>query len=145
MKNNKRIVIKPADKGSSTVIINLADYLKEGYSQLLNESFHEKLEAPIYPRVFYDFHSLLQDIHANGYIDRKQFDYLRVGDFPKDRTFYMLPKIHKDVEKWTNDVPPGRPIVSDCDSDTYRISEYIDTFLAPLANQHKSYLQDTQD
>ena len=41
--------------------------------------------------------------------------------------------------------PPGRPIVSDCNSDTYAISEYIDHFLAPIAKSHDSYLKDTQD
>ncbi len=42
-------------------------------------------------------------------------------------------------------IPPGRPIVSDCDSDTYRISEYIDYFLYPLAIKHPSYIKDTPD
>ena len=37
----------------------------------------------------------------------------------------------------------GRPIVSDCSSDTYRISEYIDHFLGPLAITHDSYVRDT--
>ena len=40
-------------------------------------------------------------------------------------------------------IPPGRPIVSDCSSDTYRISEYIDHFLGPLAITHDSYFIDT--
>ena len=40
-------------------------------------------------------------------------------------------------------IPPGRPIVSDCSSDTYRISEYIDNFRGPLGKTHDSYVRDT--
>ena len=42
-------------------------------------------------------------------------------------------------------VPPGRPIIADCGSESYASAEYIDHFLAPLAKQHKSYLKDTND
>ena len=59
----------------------------------------------------------------------------------------MLPKIHKDPNKWTvpNRIPPGRPIVSDCSSESYSVSEYIDHYLCPLATSHPSYLKDTGD
>jgi len=42
-------------------------------------------------------------------------------------------------------MPPGRPIVSDCNSESYLISQYIDSFLTPLSNKHPSYLKDTND
>ena len=59
----------------------------------------------------------------------------------------MLPKIHKDRNTWPNNnkTPPGRPIVSDCESDTYRISEYVNHFLYPLSIKHPSYVKDTPD
>lgn len=41
------------------------------------------------------------------------------------------------------EIPPGRPIVSDCSSSTYNISQYTDLFLGPLPNWHPSYLKDT--
>ena len=58
---------------------------------------------------------------------------------------YLLPKIHKDRKVWPGEekVPPGRPIIADCGSESYASAEYIDHFLAPLAKQHKSYLKDT--
>ena len=34
LKRNKNIVIKPADKGGATVILNKSDYIKEGKNQL---------------------------------------------------------------------------------------------------------------
>lgn len=42
-------------------------------------------------------------------------------------------------------MPPGRLIVSDCGSETYRIADYIDYYLNPLSTKHKSYLNDTYD
>ena len=42
-------------------------------------------------------------------------------------------------------MPPGRPIVSDCESESYRVSEYIDSFLGPLATKRPSYIKATHD
>ena len=60
---------------------------------------------------------------------------------------YLLPKIHKDRKVWPGQgkVPPGRPIIADCGSESYASAEYINHFSAPLAKQHKSYLKDTND
>lgn len=59
----------------------------------------------------------------------------------------MLPKIHKEPEKWSKpyETPPGRPIVSDCNSETYYTAEYLDFYLNPLSIKHPSYLKDTYD
>ena len=67
-------------------------------------------------------------------------------DDVKARQFYLLPKIHKDRNKWPNDrMPEGRRIVSDCGSETHRIIEYIDYFLQPLPTSHEAYIKDTYD
>ena len=60
---------------------------------------------------------------------------------------YLLPKIHKPVDKWSisNKMPPGRPIVSDCGSESYHVSEYIDHFLQAISCKHDSYVKDTND
>ncbi len=81
------------------------------------------------------------------FLNNKQAAYLKPTSSPRPRQFYLLPKIHKELGKWTipNRMPPGRPIVSDCSSESYRISEYIDYFLQPLAKMHPSYLKDTWD
>lgn len=42
-------------------------------------------------------------------------------------------------------IPPGRPIVSDCGSESDRIAEYIDYFINSLAKLHPSYIKDTYD
>lgn len=87
------------------------------------------------------------DLHQKHYINSKQKNYLLGPDTPRARLFYLLPKIHTDPEAWTipHEIPRGRPIVSDCGSESYRVAEYIDWFLNPISQKHDSYLKDTYD
>lgn len=59
----------------------------------------------------------------------------------------MLPKIDKDQPKWRKpyEIPPGRPIVSDCGHETYYTAEFLDFYLNPLSIGHPSYIRDTYD
>ena len=59
----------------------------------------------------------------------------------------MLPKIHKPPSEWTipNKMPKGRPIISDCNSVSERVAEYIDNHLKLKASQHPSYIKNTYD
>lgn len=63
---------------------------------------------------------------------------------PRPRRFYLLPKVHNPRNKWPNPfMPPGRPIVSDCGSESHRVAESIDFYLNPLSTNHFSYIRDT--
>ena len=42
-------------------------------------------------------------------------------------------------------MPPGRPIINDCDSESYKVAEYIDHFLQEISQKHPSYIKDTYD
>lgn len=147
LQKNENIIIKPADKGSSVVILDRNSYLQEGYRQLNIPSHYRKIDGPIHPNVTCKYNSILDQIHDESFLSKKQLEYLKVPDNPRERRFYLLPKIHKDPNIWSGNpkTPPGRPIVSDCESDTYRISEYVDHFLYPLAIKHPSYIKDTPD
>lgn len=62
---------------------------------------------------------------------------------PHPRLFYMLPNIHRDPAKWSKpfQIPRGRPIVSDCSSETYHTAEYFYI----ISTTHASYIKDTYD
>ena len=140
------IIIKPADKGSSTVIMNKASYLNEGYRQLSNRLHYRRIQNPVHPNIRNSVNKILSDLKTKGNLKKKQLEYLEVKADPRPRQFYLLPKIHKSFTTWpSRKMPMGRPIVSDCDSDTYRVAEYIDSFLAPIAKSHDSYIRDTSD
>lgn len=140
------IVIKPADKGSASVIMDKQNYINEGLRQLNDNRYYKKIEQPIYPETSLKVIEILYDLLRQKIITEKQFQYLKPPEEPRPRQFYMLPKIHKPIEKWpVPNMPPGRPIISDCSSESYTVSEYIDHFLQPLASKHDSYLKDTTD
>lgn len=42
-------------------------------------------------------------------------------------------------------MPQGRPIISDINSESYRISEFVESFLKPLACKHTSYIKNSYD
>lgn len=78
---------------------------------------------------------------------KKQSQYLMGLDEPRPRRFYLLPKVHKKPEEWSrpHKIPPGRPIVSDCGSETYHTAKFIDFFLNPSSVIHPRYIKDTFD
>ena len=147
LKNKKHLVIKKADKGSACVVMNKTDYVLEANRQLENVSHYKKIDKPIYPETALKYRKILANLESKGFISTKQMHYLMPKENPRPRCFYLLPKIHKDIGKWTirNKMPPGRPIVSDCSSESYRIAEYLDKMLQPLSNKHSSYVKDTYD
>lgn len=147
LKNNSEIVIKKADKGSATVIMDLSDYCIEADRQLSNASFYKPLKEPIYPSNRTKIRNILSKMKNDGFIDKAQFDFLAGPEDPRPRIFYLLPKIHKSPEKWTipNKMPEGRPIVSDTNSESQRVSQFIDASIAPLSTLHPTYLKNTYD
>ncbi|KAL6477212.1 hypothetical protein MHYP_G00130470 [Metynnis hypsauchen] len=147
LRRDNSIVIKPADKGSATVIMDREAYIKEAERQLNQEEYYKKLPEPIFLETVPLVRTILTQLREGGHINKKQETYLIGPDNPRQRFFYLLPKIHKSPESWSvpYEMPPGRPIVSDCGSETYATAEYIEHFLNPISTRHPSYIKDTYD
>uniref|UniRef100_A0A1A8LVX6 Reverse transcriptase domain-containing protein n=1 Tax=Nothobranchius pienaari TaxID=704102 RepID=A0A1A8LVX6_9TELE len=144
---NNNIVIKPADKGCAIVIMDREQYLWEGNRQLLDTNYYKKLDKPIAPETIPMVAKIVHNLHQKKFIDANQRNYLLGSSKPRIRRFYLLPKIHKEPQKWSKprEIPPGRPIVSDCSSETYQTAEFLDHYLTPLSILHPSYVKDTYD
>ena len=145
LQHSKHIIIKPADKGSAVVIMSRDQYKLEVERQLQDTKYYKKLDQPMYLKTQFMVIHIINTLKRKKFINSKQQDYL-IGELePRARRFYILPKIHKDPDKWTvpYQVPPGRPIVSDCDSETYHTAEYLDFYLNPLSILHPAYVKDT--
>lgn len=142
--SNPDIVIKSADKGSSIVVLDRSSYEMMAKAQLSNTKFYSpELFIPDKSKTL---HSILNEMYNSNLISETQLRYLWPPNDAKLRTLYFLPKIHKPLEAWVNKrSPKGRPIVSDLQSDTYRISKLIDLILQPFSNVHNSYIKDTSD
>jgi len=143
LKNNPHIIIKPADKGSKIVILDKHQYMYEANRQLSNTKHYKPIENSIQPQT--QLRTIIKRLYDQHYITAKQRDFLYGTDTPRPRLFYLLLKVHKEPGTWTIpfEVPPGRPIVSDCNSESYNISQYIDHYINPLSTRHPSFLRDT--
>jgi len=98
------IVIKPADKGSGTVVMNRQDYLNECYRQLNNQQFYKKVNEDPTDNITKRVRFYLNRLYSDNVIDNGTYYYL-LPQGPKAGRFYILPKIHKAGN-------PGRPIIS---------------------------------
>ena len=118
LSNNRDIIIKPADKGGATVILNTIDYLQEAKRQLDNDMYYKRIEEDCTSGHEQTINHCIDDLVKNGEI---QHDVAKLLKPAQSRTpiFYMLPKIHKINN-------PGRPIISSVNSHTEKISAYGD-------------------
>ena len=104
-------------------------YIHEVNRQLGDNTYYKKLDDPIYTQTIPIVKQIIDKLHKNKYINAKQKTYLIGESEPRPRRFYILPKIHKKPNTWTVpwEIPPGRPIVSDCGSEIYGTAEFIES------------------
>lgn len=137
LRSNSEIIIKKADKGTTTVIMNKADKLQEGQVQLDDRKNYMPLETPMVLETSQRVEEIINDLHQGNHIDTMTKKWLSQTPIPpRIPVFYTLTKIHKPVLT-------GRPIISGCDGPTERISSFLDHILQPIAKAQKSYLKDT--
>ena len=127
------IIMKPADKGEATVIMDTEKYKAECYRQLNNSKFYKRFPKDIAHQVEDRILICLKRLP----IEEDTYNYL-VPHRSRPARFYILPKIHKN-----KDDPPGRPIVSASSHPTERISEFVDYQLNPSVPKLPSYIKDT--
>ena len=137
LKNDKNIIIKKADKGAATVIMDRSDYIKEGLRQLSDTNFY--VETPIdYTNHHINYiHNVVRQIHQRGEISKSVMQNLNPSH-ARCPNWYFLPKIHKSTIT-------GRPIISGNNSPTEKISSFVDEHIKGLVPRIKSYVRDTPD
>lgn len=146
LKKRTDIVIRPIDKGSAVYILTPEQYNEENVRQLNNTKFYTQLQAPVHPQANDKISDIIQNMLQDNTINKDTFNYLKQNFLnPKSRIFHSLPKAHKPKESWNNGIPPGRPIISDCDTASHPVSTYIDSILQPAMNNIPSYLKDSYD
>ena len=101
----KRTDIKPADKGSGTVIMDHSWYVNECDRQLNDTKYYQKQSSDLTNKVQERVKEYTTRLHRDNLIDYETLKYLSSNSEPKAGRFYILPKIHKQGN-------PGRPIIS---------------------------------
>ena len=105
-----------------------------------------KLGQSIFHSTGQRINEILSNPHQQNFISSKQL-LLKAPIGPRTRRLYLLAEIHKILDKWPikNQMPPDRPIISDYDSECYRVAEYIDYFLQEISQKSSSNIEDTYD
>ncbi|XP_053372926.1 uncharacterized protein LOC128546436 [Mercenaria mercenaria] len=143
LRNDDSIILKKSDKGSVIVVMNRTDYIAEVNRQLNNTAYYKKLDHNPVEQFSKDVTDVLDVICRN--VNGDSNDTLVVPSDARTPQFYILPKIHKDINSELPLGYPGRPIVSGYNSFTEGISEYIDNILKPHMEALPSYVKDSTD
>ena len=137
LKQRQDIIIKPADKGSGTVVMDKTWYIDECNRQLNDSKFYKRLNEDITADIQKRVTFYVSRMYHDRLINEKTRKYLIQTDVKPGR-FYILPKIHKPGN-------PGRPIVSSNSHPTECISQFVDYHLQPLVHKLPSFVKDTND
>ena len=129
------IVIKSADKGSGTVVMDRDWYINECLRQLNDTKFYKLLDNDITTVIQNRILKYTERMNRDNIINEETKRFLIQTD-PKPGRFYILPKVHKQGN-------PGRPIVSSNSHPTERISQFVDHHLTPLVQTTQSFVKDT--
>ena len=159
LKNNKNIILKPADKGSSVIIMNSSYYRDKLVmnDHLLSESY-TKANEDCDEKVMEQMEGLIK--RHSKCLTEKEIEFILKPDW-KTSEFYVLPKIHKcrsiiEAISSNNDEdvlteiknPPdlkGRPIVAGCSTPTRGMSVLISKILKPIVECQKTFIKDDWD
>ena len=112
-------------------------YEMECLKTLSDPKFYEELPSDPNPEYRDTIDGTIDDLLSEEIITDFEAEQMKEGT--RTPSFYGLPKIDKDFDSF----PPFRPICSGFNSCTVKISEFVDVFLKPAAQQNPSYIRDT--
>lgn len=132
LRENKEVVILPADKGNATVILNSADY-REKMMKLLDDPAYTVRSAD--PTTYLE-KTTKQKILAAG-LEKE----ISIRLIPREKSsrcprLYGLPKIHK------TDVPL-RPIVSSVGAPTQALAKFLAKHMQPFTETASSHIKNS--
>nr|VZI35294.1 unnamed protein product [Spirometra erinaceieuropaei] len=117
LKADKDLVIVPADKGRSTVVLDRTDYLQKAKVLLEDRQFYVPCATNPVKALTREINATLLALENSGAITPTDRRMARPQDTALAR-FYGLPKVHKDSA-------PLRPIVSLKGTPTYGLAKWL--------------------
>ncbi|BHF57191.1 hypothetical protein SprV_0100013200 [Sparganum proliferum] len=120
------IVVLPADKGRSTVVLDKTDYIRKANSLLDDRQAYLRCDGEPMRKLLTQLDKTLAEMQANKVISKSVRLAVKPTDAAASR-FYGLPKLHKvDV--------PLRPIVSLRGAPTFNLAKWLFRHLRPLTS-----------
>ena len=137
LSKNEEIMILPADKGRSVVVLNSKDYKDKARALLSDTATYKKLDKDPTTKYTAALVNELKEIHNAGALTDIQYRTL----YPTSSTiprFYGLPKVHKTGA-------PLRPIIASTGSLTYQVARHVADILAPLVGNNGYALKNSAE
>ena len=121
----KKIVIRQADKGSCTVIVDREQYLREGHEHLEDPKTYQQCAADRTVEIAHKANWAVEHHHKIGTISKYYRSQLLTNtEQVRTQHLYFLRKVHKHPHRL-------RPIVSASSGPTERISGHLVRMLGP--------------
>ena len=127
LQSDNNIIIAPADKGRSTVIINRRDYDEKVNSHLQDQETYSEIDDDPTPKLRKSINSFLKTLFDQKLFTKEEYQHL-FATSAQIPLFYALVKIHKIGY-------PIRPIVSFTGSPSYNIARFLSKLLTPSSNK----------
>ena len=147
LQKDRKIILKKCDKGAGIIILNFEDYMTAANEHLMSEhnldngekiKFYSKVDTHHVEKVKTKITKILQEAFDNDILTNEEYEAMNPNAKNVGK-FYMNFKVHKPHDI----IPPGRPIVSGCNSMISNIGKYVDFHINDISTAHPSYLQDT--
>ena len=133
---NHNLIINRADKGSTIVVRNREDYIREGLEHLSDKNTYLELDHDMTEQVTTTIRHTLRSMKNSGLLSPNMVGFCLPPHTPRTAVIYFLKKIHKQPMSI-------RPIVSTVNSATANLAEFLDHYLQPIMKQLPAYLKDT--
>ncbi|XP_053392037.1 uncharacterized protein LOC128554747 [Mercenaria mercenaria] len=137
LQKDKSILIMPADKGRSTVVMDKDKYEQKVKDILNDEKTYMKLDKDPTPKYKHNLVDILKKLKTDNKITPAQYDYLYLTAENVPR-MYCTPKIHKPNT-------PLRLIVDYTGSIGYDTSRALADILGPLVGTTQYHVKNSKD
>lgn len=145
--NENKIIITKPDKTNTLVIMDIDNYRIMGNDIIERHNFI-RIDNSLIEETYKELRELQFNTikKFNEELDLDSKNKINIDGHLNFRYMYLLPKIHKPLEKWiNNETPPGRPIVS-CFKSMFRTLElFISKFLNPLTLKSAHWIRSSHD
>ena len=148
LQKERKIVIKPCDKGAGIIILNFEEYLRAALDHLeattaTGERYYKSVNDSVLKEAKKKITTLVQEAHDNEIISKDEYSAMLPpeADMPVPGRFYCTFKVHKEHEH--GKAPPPRGIVSCSGTLTENIALFVEHHIKEAGKSHETFLEDT--
>ena len=141
----RKIIVHKADKSAQLVVMDAAKYDAACRRLLLDEDNYKAIPFNLNRKCAALIIACVKRYIPAAITPTQAEFLLQHTRNPRIRRFYALPKTHKEREKWTDGMPPMRPICGDIQSETSITGKLIAQWLKPIFVNISSYIKNSYD